>query len=115
MMRTTFSPSRLLLSAVAAALLLVPTGCDTLPFDTSGGDDTANAPGFAVTGTVELAPVEGGCWVIESRGGETYLPRDLPDDFRVDGLPVRATLQEAGFASTCQIGTAVTITDIQRR
>ena len=58
-------------------------------------------PEIADDGTIEFLDIEGGCWIIQTES-EQYLPRNLPEEFRVDGLAIQfeASTQVSG-ASFC--------------
>jgi hypothetical protein len=68
-----------------------------------------------VDGTVRHVAVEGGCWIIETAQGRMQ-PVDLPERFRVDGLPVRVKLRDAPDSmSVCQVGTLKHVDEITAR
>ena len=58
-------------------------------------------PEIAGEGTIEFLEIEGGCWTIQTES-ERYLPRNLPEEFLVDGLAIQfeASTQVSG-ASFC--------------
>ena len=69
-----------------------------------------------VDASVEFLNVEGGCWTIEVREHVHYLPLDLPEEFRRDGLRVRAELlRRDDYYSTCMVGPVVEVLSIRRR
>jgi heat shock protein HslJ len=73
------------------------------------------AEGFSSTGTVRFIALEGGFFGIITPAGDTYLPLNLPDDFKVDGLQVVFTAREAPEAvTTGQWGTPIRIDSIAR-
>jgi heat shock protein HslJ len=73
------------------------------------------AEGFSSTGTVRFIALEGGFFGIITPAGDTYLPLNLPDDFKVDGLQVVFTAREAPEAATIgQWGTPIRIDSIVR-
>ncbi len=88
---------------VALALLLLATG------SCNGEDDT-----ITVVGSVEFIQIEGGCWAILDVDQTRYEPINLPEEFRKDGLAVRAVLvPREDLVSTCQIGEIVEILTIE--
>lgn len=90
---------------MALVLLLLSTGsCD-------GDDET-----ITVVGTVDFIQVEGGCWSILAADQTRYEPINLPEEFKQDGLAVRAVLlPRDDLVSICQIGQIVEILTIERR
>ncbi len=44
---------------------------------------------ISAEGTIKYIPLEGGFYVIETDEGEEYLPLNLPEEFKKDGLRVR--------------------------
>jgi len=68
------------------------------------------------SGTVEFIDLEGGFYGIVATGGEHYLPLNLPDAFRVDGLKVTFTARTAPDTNTIYMwGTPVTILSIEKQ
>jgi hypothetical protein len=66
--------------------------------------------------TVRYVNLEGGCWTLEAAKTVRYLPLNLPDQFRHDGLNVHADLvRRDDYASTCMVGPVVEILSIQPR
>ncbi|SRR6056297_692318 len=107
MIRRTLLPGILLLS------LLIPTGCDMVPFSGSDGEP-ADPKEFVINGTVVLRTVEGGCWTIVA-DDESYFPSGLPSEFRKDGLPVRVVATEGNFNHYCMTGDPIQVQSIERR
>lgn len=66
-------------------------------------------------GTIEFVNIEGGCWRIVTEEGKNYEPVNLPSRFQEDGIKVEfeGTLAE-DRVSTCQVGTLIDISDIER-
>ncbi|MFQ5703060.1 MAG: hypothetical protein ACE5HT_03470 [Gemmatimonadales bacterium] len=63
-----------------------------------------------VSGSIEFLNFEGGCWAIKLSDDIRYQPTNLPDEFRKDGLSIRAELKRRDdLASICQFGTIVEI------
>lgn len=95
---------------VLLLLVLLPlTGCAL--FDFTDGDT------LAFDGTVTYVTLEGGVWVIEpdDDDDETYLPTNLPDSYREEGLRVRVRAEEsAEQASIYMFGTMIDIEHIER-
>jgi hypothetical protein len=79
-------------------------------------DPLKSAPRAVVDATVQYLSLEGGCWTLELSGGVHYLPRALPDQFRQDGLQVRAALLRLDdYSSSCMVGPVVEILSIKPR
>jgi hypothetical protein len=72
-------------------------------------------PALTIEGTVERLEVEGGCWVIRSADGKQYEPMGLTEEFRQNGLRVRAVIRiRPDMASICQVGTIAEVVSIER-
>ena len=68
-----------------------------------------------VTGTVRFLNVEGGCWALDICDRRLE-PINLDDSYKVDGLPVIATVRaENDKISICMIGQFVSVLDIHKR
>lgn len=66
-----------------------------------------------LAGTVHFIEVERGAWVIRSSDGTQYHPLNLPEEFRVEGLPVTAKLRlREDIATTAMVGRPVEIVSI---
>lgn len=71
---------------------------------------------FRIDGHVRFLNVEGGCWAIDAADGTRYEPVNLPAEFQVDGLPVRAALKpRPDRVSICMVGEIVEVLSIRRR
>jgi hypothetical protein len=69
----------------------------------------------AFTGTVQHIDIEGGFYAIRGDDGVTYDPLDLPSDFRVPGLRVRAVgVIRDDIATIRQVGPVLDIRDIRK-
>src|SRR3990170_3501441 len=69
-----------------------------------------------VNATVEFLNLEGGCWTIAPSEHVYYLPLNLPDQFRRDGLKVQVeVLRRDDYASVCMVGPVVQILSIRSR
>jgi hypothetical protein len=69
-----------------------------------------------IDGIIRYHELEGGFYAIQSREGETYNPTNLPDEFRQDGLPVRAKVRIRGdMMGIHQVGPLVEIVEIRKR
>ena len=69
----------------------------------------------ATRGTVMNDPVlEGGWWSIRADSGETYTPFPLPDEFRVPGLRVQASLELLKDTASVYPGIYVRILSIEK-
>ncbi|MGV8128708.1 MAG: META domain-containing protein [Methanolinea sp.] len=65
---------------------------------------------ISATGTIEFIDLEGGFYGIITTGGDHYLPLNLPEAFRVDGLKVAFTARTAPDTNTIYMwGTPVSI------
>ncbi len=71
---------------------------------------------FEITGMVRFTSVEDGCWMIEGDDGHTYEPVNLPTEYLVDSLRVRATVEyRSDLTSTCQLGSIVEVLEVDRK
>ena len=71
---------------------------------------------FTINATVQLIPVEGGCWAIKPNDQTTFEPMNLRSAFQRDGLQVTATLRRRDdMGSICMIGPIVEVLDIRTR
>jgi hypothetical protein len=69
-----------------------------------------------VDASIAFLNLEGGCWTIELSPTVHYLPLHLPDEFRRDGLKIRADLfRRDDYASFCMVGPVVQILSIHAR
>lgn len=69
-----------------------------------------------IEGVIRYHELEGGFYAIQSKDGETYNPINLPDEFRQDGLPVRARLRlRNDMMGVHQVGPLVEIVEIRKR
>ena len=103
MTRTRSSTAPLLIAAVLLA------ACTTSARDNVAPRETL-IDGLA---TVQFVELEGGCWTLDL-AGERLLPRTLPEEFRVDGLRVRVSLQLVEAATICMMGRVVEIESIEK-
>ncbi len=62
--------------------------------------------------TVRFVAVEGGCWAIQTPGGD-YEAVNLPETFRVNGLRVNVVLRGTRAVTPCQIAAPVTLDSIR--
>ena len=90
---------------------LVSVACASVPVEPLESRKHA-----VVDAAVEFLNVEGGCWTIEVSEHVHYLPLNLPQEFRQDGLRVRAEiLRRDDYGSTCMVGPVVEVLSIRRR
>jgi Protein of unknown function (DUF3221) len=69
-----------------------------------------------IDGIIRYHELEGGFYAIQSKDGETYNPTNLPEEFRQDGLPVRAKVRiREDMMGIHQAGPLVDIVEIRRR
>ena len=69
---------------------------------------------ISATGTVKYIPLEGGFYGIESEKGEKYLPLNLPDKFKKDGLKVWFKAKPKKGAAIQMWGKPVEILEIKK-
>ena len=69
---------------------------------------------ISATGTVKYIPLEGGFYGIETDKGEKYLPLNLPDEFKKDGLRVQFKAKLKKVAAIQMWGTPVEILKIKK-
>ncbi|WP_083608763.1 DUF333 domain-containing protein [Methanoculleus chikugoensis] len=78
----------------------------------AGGEETA-ADRVSGNGTIAFVDLEGGFYGIVADDGERYLPADLPQEFRADGLRVRFVVDLVDETATIQQwGTPVEVVEI---
>jgi len=71
---------------------------------------------FTLDATVRFVDIEGGCWALVANDATRYEPVGLPNEFKVDGLRVQATLrQRPDMASICMIAPLAEVLSISRR
>ena len=69
-----------------------------------------------VNASIEFLNLEGGCWTIAPSEHVHYLPLNLPDQFRRDGLKVQVELlRRDDYGSVCMVGPVVQILSIRSR
>lgn len=79
-------------------------------------DPLRSDPRAVVNATVQFASIEGGCWTLRVSQSVSYLPLNLPDQFRTDGLQVRVDLlRRDDYGSVCMLGPVVEILSIRSR
>src|SRR5262245_23570290 len=89
---------------LAAAVAVVPGCRDDNPTDVIVGN-----------GTVILAQVEGGCWLVRTDSGATYQALNLPAEFQKPNLRVHFTLREKKDAvSICMSGVIAEVISMKR-
>lgn len=70
---------------------------------------------FTIVGTIRHLDIEGGGWVIREDGGKSYQPQNLSDEFKKDGLRVRAKVQRVKDAvGILQAGEIVRIIQMEK-
>jgi hypothetical protein len=70
---------------------------------------------FTIVGTIRYLDIEGGGWVIAEDGGKSYQPQNLSEEFKKDGLRVRAKVQRVKDAvGILQAGEIVRIIQIEK-
>jgi Protein of unknown function (DUF3221) len=69
-----------------------------------------------IDGIIRYHELEGGFYALQSKDGETYNPTNLPEEFRQDGLPVRAKVRiREDMMGIHQAGPLVEILEIRKR
>ena len=90
-------PRSALISVIGVLLLpLVLAGCSDNPVGGGGQEESPRKPSttLQIEGTLGQQQINGaGAFVIESTGGETYLPVNLVEENLEEGLRVRATVE----------------------
>lgn len=67
-----------------------------------------------ITGKMAYIPLSGGFWGILGENGERFRPvNELPDDYRLEGLPVRVSATEHHGLSIFMWGTQIKIHHIE--
>lgn len=95
---------------------LLPLLLSGLLFVVACSDPFASTSEFTIDATVQLIPLEGGCWAIKPNDQTTFEPMSLPSVFQRNGLQVTATLRRRhDMASICMIGPIVEVLDIRTR
>lgn len=98
------------------ALLLALAACDSTR---TPPDAAVLIDGDAETtldASVTYVEIEGGAWVLRDGTGQLYEPTNLPADYRVEGLAVRAEVDVLeDYASALQVGPIVRIRRIAPR
>ncbi|MFV0597034.1 hypothetical protein [Shewanella sp.] len=70
--------------------------------------------GVMLQGTVRYMNLEGGFWGIIADNGQNILPKNLPQEYRKDGLRLSFTAQEiTGMMTIQQWGTLSSLTEIK--
>jgi hypothetical protein len=109
MVETMYLGGNTMRSLVVLLASLVSLACATVPVEPLESSKRA-----VVDASVEFLNLEGGCWTIE-REQVHYLPLNLPEEFRHDGLRVRVELlRRDDYGSTCQVGPVVEVLSIRR-
>jgi hypothetical protein len=112
----------MMIPVLATAVLGMLAGCSSPGAATADGrqlsvkDDgsiTRAEDAMELAGTMHFIEVERGAWVIRSSDGTQYNPLKLPDEFRVEGLPVTAKLRlRDDIATTAMVGRPVEVVSI---
>ena len=78
----------------------------------SGGPALDLDQAVNTNGTIRFVAIEGGCWAIRTPQGD-YEPANLPQNFRINGLAVHATLRGTQAGSFCMIAPVVSLDSIR--
>lgn len=71
--------------------------------------------GVEVTGVIRFQDIEGGVYLLETEDGGRYQLLDLPEEFRKEGLAVRATIRiQSDLMTTGQTGTPAHVLHVER-
>jgi hypothetical protein len=104
-----------LLAACTQAGPVATTADGRLPTARDDASITRVEDVMQVAGVMHFVEVERGAWVIRTSDGIQYLPLDLPEAFRVEGLPVDAQLRSReDIATTAMVGRPVEVVSIER-
>jgi len=77
-------------------------------------DSVQVSVGVQGVGTVRFFAFEGGCWVIEADPLTAYLPTNLPNGLKTDGLRVRYAARPSKYdGDVCMVGTLVDLDSIR--
>lgn len=88
-------------------------GCASSSSSGEAGNTADATEVVSDSGTIVWRTVEGGFYVIETDGGKTYDPINLPAEYRAKGLRVRFEAKvRSDLMSTHMAGTLVEITSI---
>jgi hypothetical protein len=89
-----------------------PTAGQTPPRESTASDSV-----LSISGTVHHSELEGGFWLIRGDDGAAYDPMNgLPEEFRQEGLKVRARLRpRPDMVGIHQVGTIVEIVEIRKQ
>jgi len=105
------TPRRSLLLAAAACAL---AGACAGVGPTDPADPLRFSTHAVVDASVRFLDLEGGCWTLEVSPRVHYLPLNLAEQFRQDGLKVQAELlRRDDYASICMVGPVVQILSIR--
>jgi hypothetical protein len=98
-------------SAITLAAIASASGCRDV------ADPLVPDPdGFVVDGVVEFLDIEGGCWAMRTGDITRYEPLDLAEEFRRDGLKIRAALKlRTDVGSYCMLGPRVEVIWVRGR
>ena len=92
-------------------MLVLVAGCAG---NTSSAGEEACMDCITAEGTVRYSNVEGGFWYLEADDGSKYDPYGVPEEFAIDGLRVRFTVnpqpERMGFH---MVGTIVELVSIE--
>lgn len=79
-------------------------------------DPLRSNPRAVVNAIVQFQGIEGGCWTLHVSQSVNYLPLNLSDQFRQDGLQVQVDLlRRDDHGSICMRGPVVEILSIRSR
>jgi len=98
---------------LALLLLILPIACAT---GVGPGAVERSDDGFTITGRVVYVAVEGGFFGLVADDGRRFDVGPLPEEFRVDGLAVRARLQKTPPSIGIHMwGSKAKLLEIERR
>ena len=102
--------------AVLLLIALAVVACGGVSVDPPESSQGPAGGPSAVSASVEFLTLEGGCWTLQVGEDLHYLPLNLPEEFRRDGLKVSVELRRRDdYASVCQVGPVVEVLSIRRR
>ncbi len=104
---------KIFFTIVLASLIFL--GCKTTAEQQPADEKTEIQMEDGITATVKYIDLEGGFYGIESDAGDSYLPINLADEFKEDGLRIVFKMRERTDIMTTRMwGKTVEIVEIER-
>lgn len=100
---------------IASILLFALTGCESAENQLLEGDSAPDAAGDVMTFSAEVKwiPLEGGFYGLVTEDGRRYLPLNLPEEYKQDGLTVWVRGKPTDTATVQMWGTPIEIYEIK--